>query len=386
MAQLDNTSEHVKYQQAQRALSDFTSPASIAQAQKDVATATDTLTNAKYALMQLISPAVFYSQEKVQADQQALSAAQASGGTSPTPDQQAAIDSAQAQLEQDQAALTGNLTWYQDVYLPLNYTVKVPDPTSASRSHRPVKVVEGPSEVELETAQANYEVAKTAVQQAQWYLDALSGRDIPANAGGTNLASFQAAKFTVQSAQATLAGTQIFAPSAGTILSVSAQVGDNVGSTPIIVLGDLSGLYLSTYVNEKDYQEFQVGSEAEIVFDALPAQTFTGKVVQVNPGLDTSTNTAVVSGLVEMDPTTAHLLIGMSASVNIIVGRTQDAVLVPLAALHEYAPGQYAVFVMQGGKLAVDFVQVGLKDQVQAQVKSGLNPGDVVSTGLVGTK
>jgi macrolide-specific efflux system membrane fusion protein len=87
-----------------------------------------------------------------------------------------------------------------------------------------------------------------------------------------------------------------------------------------------------------------------------------------------------------MDPTNSNLLMGMSASVNIIVGRTQNAVLVPLAALHEYTPGKFAAFIMRNGKLSVDFVQVGLKDQVNAEIKSGLKAGDVVSTGLVGTK
>jgi HlyD family secretion protein len=386
LAQLDNTTEQVKLQQAQRALADFTSSTSIAQAQEAVATATTTLTNAKYALMHVISPAVFASQEKVQADQDALSAAQAAGGSSPSTDQQKTIDAAQAQLKKDQDVLAGNWLWYKDVYVPLNYTVMAPNPTSTSKSHRAVKIVEGPTDLEIQTSQANYDVAKTAVQQAQWYLDALSGRAVPANAGGTNLAAFQAAKFAVQSAQATLAGTQILAPSDGTILSVSAQIGDNVGSTPFIVLGDLTGLYVKTYVSEKDYQEFQTGSEADVVFDALPGQTFMGKVTQVDPGLDTSTRTSVVSGLVQMDPTSAHLLIGMSASVDIIVGRTHNAVLVPLAALHEYSPGKYAVFVMRNGRLSVDFVQVGLKDQVNAEVTSGLKVGDVVSTGLVGTK
>ena len=173
---------------------------------------------------------------------------------------------------------------------------------------------------------------------------------------------------------------------AGTILSVSAQVGDNVSSTAIIVLGDLTKLYLQTYVSEANYQMFQIGREADIVFDALPGQTFLGKVIQVDPGLDNSTNTRVVSGLVEMDPTTANLLMGMSASVNVIVGRAQNAVLVPVVALHEYTPGKYAVFVMRNGKLTVDFVEVGLQDQVNAVITSGLKPGDVVSTGLVGTK
>jgi len=386
LAQLDNTREQVNYEQAQRTLANLTSPTTIAQAQQDVATATTTLTNAKYALMYVISPAVFYSEQQVLADQQALSAAQAAAGASPTADQQKAIDDAQAKLKADQATLAGNQIWYQEHYLPENFTVFAVDPTSASPNHRPSKRVEGPSDLEIQTAQAAYDVAKTSLQQAQWYLDALNSKDIPANAGGTNLEAYQTAKFAVQSARATLDGTQIYAPMSGTIVSVSAKLGDNVGSSPIIVLGDLANLYVKTYVNEKDYQMFQVGNEADIVFDALPDQSFKGKVIQVDPGLDTSTSTSVVSGLVQMDPTNARLLMGMSASVDVVVGRTQNAVLVPLAALHEYAPGKYAVFVMRNGTLSVVFVEVGLKDTVTAEIKSGLQVGDVVSTGLLGTK
>ena len=386
LAQLDNTSEQVKYEQAQRALANLTSPIAIAQAQQAVATATTTLTNAKYALMYIISPAVFASEQQVLADQQALNDAQTAAGASPTADQQKAIDDAQAKLTKDQATLAGNQMWYKDVYLPLYFTVKTPNPTSTSNSHRPVKVVEGPSALEIQTAQANYDVAKTAVQQAQWYLDALNGKDVPANAGGTNPSAYQTARFAVQTAKAALDGTQIYAPMSGTIITVSAQLNDNVDKTPIIVLGDLTDLYLKTYVNETDYQMFQVGNEADIVFDALPGQTFLGKVIQVDPGLDNSTSTRVVSGLVQMDTTKTNLLMGMSASVDVIVGRTQNAVLVPLAALHEYTPGKYAVFVQRAGKLKVDFVQVGLKDKINAEILSGLQVGDVVSTGLVGTK
>jgi multidrug efflux pump subunit AcrA (membrane-fusion protein) len=386
LAQLDNTDQQVKYEQAQRNLANLTSPAAIAQAQNDVATAQTTLTNAKYALMHVISPAVFESQQLVLADQQALNDAQTAGGATPKADQQTAIDAAQAKLKKDQALLAGNQIWYKDVYLPLNYTVWAVDPTSTSNSHRRVKLVEGPSDLEIQTSQAAYDVAKAVLQQAQWYLDALNGREVPVNAGGVNLTAYQTAQFAVQTAKANLDGSQIYAPMSGTIISVSAKLNDNVDKTPFIVLGDLTKLYLQTYVSEADYQIFQVGSEADIVFDALPDQTFLGKVIQVNPILDTSTRTSVVGGLVQMDPTTTNLLMGMSASVDVIVGRAQNAVLIPLAALHEYTPGKYAVFVQKNGKLSVDFVQVGLKDQINAEIKSGLQPGDVVSTGLVGTK
>jgi multidrug efflux pump subunit AcrA (membrane-fusion protein) len=342
--------------------------------------------NAKYALMYVISPAVFESEQQVLADQRALSDAQTAGGTSATTEQQKAIDAAQTKLKDDEATLAGNRLWYKERYLPLNFTVLVADPNRASASHRPTKHVEGPSDLEIETSEAAYDVAKTSLQQAQWYLDALNGKDIPANAGGTNLEAYQTAKFAVQSAKADLDGSQIYAPMSGTILSVSAKLGDNVAKAPIIVMGDLSKLYVKTYVNERDYQMFQVGNEADVVFDALPGETFKGKVIQVDPGLDTSTSTSVVSGLVEMDPASSNLLMGMSASVDVVVGRSQGAVLVPLAALHEYTPGKYALFIMRNGKLSVDFVQVGLKDQTNAEIKSGVQAGDIVSTGLVGTK
>ena len=76
----------------------------------------------------------------------------------------------------------------------------------------------------------------------------------------------------------------------------------------------------------------------------------------------------------------------MSASVNVISAAVQNAVVIPPAALHEYSPGRYAVFVMRYGKLTVQPVQVGLQDLVSVEIKSGLQVGDTVSTGLLGTK
>ena len=184
----------------------------------------------------------------------------------------------------------------------------------------------------------------------------------------------------MQSARVALDATQIYAPMDGTIMSVSAQVGDNVSSSAIIVMGDLSKLYVQTYMDESDYQTFQVGNAAEMTFNALPNQTFRGKVIEVDPALNTSSGSAVVSGLVELEPTKTKLLMGMSASVKVIGGQAQNAVLVPLTALHQDAPGSYSVMVLRNGKFSSVDVEVGLKDLVNAQITSGLQPGDVVST------
>ena len=152
-----------------------------------------------------------------------------------------------------------------------------------------------------------------------------------------------------------------------------------------MVEGDLSQLFVQTYMDESDYAMFQVGNPATVIFNALPDQIFKGKVTEVDPALDTSSGTAVVSGLVQLDPTKTNLLMGMSASVTVIAGQAQNATLVPLTALHQVSPGSYTVLVMRNGKFTSEPVQVGLKDLVNAQITSGLQPGDIVSTNQTGT-
>ena len=55
--------------------------------------------------------------------------------------------------------------------------------------------------------------------------------------------------------------------------------------------------------------------------------------------------------------------------------------LVPVEALREINPGEYAVFVMQNGELRLRQVTVGLMDYTNAEIKSGLQAGEVVSLG-----
>ena len=66
----------------------------------------------------------------------------------------------------------------------------------------------------------------------------------------------------------------------------------------------------------------------------------------------------------------------MTAEVEVIAKETRNALLVPLQAVRELAPGQNAVFVVKSdGKLELRLVQVGLKDFVSAAVLSGVQSG-----------
>jgi multidrug efflux pump subunit AcrA (membrane-fusion protein) len=78
--------------------------------------------------------------------------------------------------------------------------------------------------------------------------------------------------------------------------------------------------------------------------------------------------------------------VGLNASVDIIGGRTENAVLVPVEALREPGLDEYAVFVVENGEPTLRIVQVGLIDFVSAEIISGLEAGEVVTTGIVETE
>ena len=95
--------------------------------------------------------------------------------------------------------------------------------------------------------------------------------------------------------------------------------------------------------------------------------------------------TILAQASLETDLLNQFLLTGMNASVDVIGGKAENALLVPVEALRELAPGSYAVFVMVDGEPQMRPVEVGLMDYANAEIISGLEMGDLVTTGIVET-
>ncbi len=199
------------------------------------------------------------------------------------------------------------------------------------------------------------------------------------------LANAEAKLLSAEEEQITI---DLFAPMDGTILSIEAFVGESVGTGAIINLADLSLPVLQVYLDEIDMDKISVGFEVEVIFDAIPDETFMGQVIQVDPSLATIQNSQLVAALVQLDtfakPQT--LPVGLNASVDVIGGRAENAVLVPVEALRELGPEEYAVFVMENGEPKLRVVSVGLVDFTSAEILAGLEVGEVVTTGIVETE
>jgi len=202
----------------------------------------------------------------------------------------------------------------------------------------------------------------------------------------------------VASARATLAVSQgaldnsvIKAPYDGVILSVLAAAGEDV-SGPFITMADLSERYLQITLDGADLSKIAVGYQVEVVFDALPNQVFKGTVVKIDPNLydpsgkqitsRAAGQVTVIKAQVKLDnsnqPVLETLPLGMSAAVDVIGGKAQNVLLVPVGTLKELSPGKYAVYVLENGEQRLQAVEVGLMDANYAEIKSGLKLGDAV--------
>jgi multidrug efflux pump subunit AcrA (membrane-fusion protein) len=237
-------------------------------------------------------------------------------------------------------------------------------PTAAELASAEAKLARAHDSVALAAAQATVRQAELTLEEAQ---------------------------LALEQAQSNLTNTILTAPIKGTITKLSAEVGDLVGGSSgsgntIITLEDLTTPLVEVYLGESDLGSLVVGHEADLVFDALPDELFTGKVTQVDPTLTVVSNMSVRRGVITLDPESfakpQGLMVGMNATVDIIGGRAENAVLVPVEALRDLGDGQYAVFVVENGEPRLRPVTVGLQDYTYAEITSGLTVGEVVSTGI----
>lgn len=337
---------------AQNALDALYANAEIArtQALSDIATYSKEVRDAQYTLANYSMPAILQGMEAVEAFDQ----------------MKAALDRALADFEPYKYYPQTNET-RQDLLVKLNL--------AQSNYDAAVKRLE--YEYVLEVAEANLANARREYEKYQ---------DGPA---ADELAEAQA---TLENARANLALVQndqpvidLKAPIDGTVLSVEAGVGELVNTAAIITLADLEPTTLQVYLDETDLDKVAAGYPVEVVFDALPDLTFTGEVIQVSTSLQELSGVQAIMALVTLDlsnlPEEISLPVGLNAAVDIIAGQATNAVLVPIEALRDLGDGEYAVFVIENGQPKLRVVEVGLMDLTMAEIRSGLEAGEIVSTG-----
>ncbi|HEX9018177.1 MAG TPA: efflux RND transporter periplasmic adaptor subunit [Anaerolineaceae bacterium] len=275
----------------------------------------------------------------------------------------------------------------QNYYL----TTIIPAKNIVAEAYAAYQYCAGYTNYEVSSSNANLSLAQAQLTTAQYTLDTLTKNNgIDPTALATAQNNVVNAQLTLETAKETLAGATITAPYDGTILAVTGKVGDSSGTGTFITIADLAHPQVQFSIDETDMDKVAVGETATVVFDALPNDAFTGKVTLINPSLSTANGYQVVTGLIELSldskTDTSKLLKNLTGTVQLVQASAKDVTIVSAQALHDLGDGSYSVFVVTNGQPTMKVVQVGLMDTATVEIKSGLNVGDVVTTGTVKTK
>ena len=250
-----------------------------------------------------------------------------------------------------------------------------------------------PAETDLVLARARLAQTELDLADATSVLEIIeSGPDALEStlgaADGTALAKLRQVYLAYENARQALENTRLLAPFSGTVVSLKLTPGQSVNTSPVITLATLDEMLVKFYIDETDLPGVSAGNPVLYTFDAYPDTPLQGEVAMIESTMQTVDGSPVVVlwGALQMQAELT-LLSGMSAEVEVITGEAHDALLLPVQALREIAPGSFAVFLVNpDGSLELTPVTVGLRDFASAQILSGLNAGDVVSTGTVETK
>jgi len=226
----------------------------------------------------------------------------------------------------------------------------------------------------LDETQRTERVAQSKVNIARQQLASArpSGSD-----GAVALATLALAEAAAAAAQARLRYARISAPVAGTLITRSVEPGAAVQPGKVLmVLSPAGSTQLVVQIDERNLRLLSLGQAALASADAYPDARFTAELAYINPGIDATRGAVEVKLRVSAPP--EYLKQDMTVSVDIEIARRQQAVLVPVSALHDADAAQPWVLKLDGRHLRRQVVQLGLRSNGLAEVLQGLQAGDRV--------
>lgn len=161
------------------------------------------------------------------------------------------------------------------------------------------------------------------------------------------------------------------------------QEGDTVWTgASIAEIPDLESLRVEFRVDEVDRGRVAEGQETRIRVDAVPDATLSGAVNWLSPiatlvfnRLPPEKNFPAYSGITDIDE---RLRPGMSATVEVVVQRIQDVLVIPSKASTQI-DGRPTVFVKDGAHYQQKHIEVAATNGTEIVVAEGLDEGDEIA-------
>ena len=148
-------------------------------------------------------------------------------------------------------------------------------------------------------------------------------------------------------------------------------------ATAVVTVSTDEKMTVTISVDESDILSLELGQTVTVSVPSVSEDSFAGTLTEINR---TSSSSGTYSAVIEVEKVEG-MLSGMTASVSVRIEGVDDAILIPIEALHKTSDGAYVYtsyneeYQEYGGK--VDVV-TGLENSTYVEIKSGLRVGDTV--------
>ena len=243
----------------------------------------------------------------------------------------------------------------------------------------------------LETAKANRRDAKNNYEDASSeeekslkykYKAAEISLEVAEKNVETNWSSYQ-------NALTDASKRKVVSPIEGTINAVNIKNGDDLGrlssnsnSSAPIIIGNMETLKAQVEVNEVDIANVSIGQKVSLTFNAIDGLTSTGKVEKIDSLGISSSGVVSYNVTIGLDSLDERIKPEMSVSAAIITNVKQDVLLVPNSSV-KTQNGSFYVQVLLGENPERKTVEIGLSNDVQTEIISGMSEGENIITQTV---
>jgi HlyD family secretion protein len=232
---------------------------------------------------------------------------------------------------------------------------------------------------DLDTATAALVQAQAAYDMAKQHFDSMqrvSHRAALKSAAG----QLTSAEGKLRGAEAQVSYSEIRSPIDGVVTDRSLFAGETApAGTPLITVMDTSALIAKVHLAQAVAQHLTAGDEASITVPGRES-TVPAKISLISPALDPGSNTVEV--WLRIDNKKGELKAGTPVRASVAGRSVANALKVPSAAVLTAQDNSKSVMVMgANGTSHRKPVEVGIHDDSDVQIVSGLSPNDVVITG-----
>ena len=148
----------------------------------------------------------------------------------------------------------------------------------------------------------------------------------------------------------------------------------------ILTLYPQKQMSVTISVDETDILSLKEGQEAEIEISSVSEDKFSGTVTEISKVADTSSGVTQYSAELTLDREEG-MLAGMTANVSVHIQGTENALIIPVDALHQNSAAYYVYTAYNSeahryeGRVEVT---IGMQNDDYVEITSGLNQGDTV--------